>query len=56
MTSRRDAFRLLGISTKAGQAGVAAPLRKKAIQAHPDNGGTGMMGPPSESCLRPTKY
>lgn len=39
MTSRRDAYRLLGIPLDASRAEVRAAFRKKAIQAHPDTGG-----------------
>jgi DnaJ-class molecular chaperone len=36
MTSRREAFRQLGISPGASQTEVRAAFRRKAIQHHPD--------------------
>jgi DnaJ-class molecular chaperone len=36
MTSRREAFRLLGLTPDASQTEVRAAFRRKAIQHHPD--------------------
>jgi DnaJ-class molecular chaperone len=45
MTRRRDAFRLLEIPPDSDQAEVRAAFRRKAIEVHPDTGGSSDDGP-----------